>query len=192
MRDSKQIRTLQIWLKTRSVPDSPDKYIEGYFAVFNQETELYPGIFEQIAPEAFTNTLERNINALDNHNTSLPLGSTRAGTLELKTDNHGLWGRVKINPEDSNALNLYARIQRGDIDQCSFGFEIVKEDADWRDDGTVKFTIREVKLYEVSPCTFAAYEETEIYAARQAQVEEHRQRLLNARKFKLKERLKNA
>jgi len=43
-------------LVTRAVEDSPEKYIEGYFVVFNQETELWPGAFEEIAPTAFDNT----------------------------------------------------------------------------------------------------------------------------------------
>ncbi|WP_278245630.1 HK97 family phage prohead protease [Mediterraneibacter gnavus] len=38
------------------------------------------------------------------------------------------------------------------MDQCSFGFNILREETDWRDDGTVKWTIREVDLHEVSVC----------------------------------------
>lgn len=188
MRETKQIRSIQTELKTRSEEGGPDKYIEGYFAVFNKETELWPGAFEEIAPEAFDGALQDDVRALINHDTTLVLGRTKAKTLELKTDSQGLWGRIKINPNDTDALNLYERVARGDVDQCSFGFEIVKEETDWRDDGTVKWTIREVKLYEVSPCTFPAYEQTGIQA-RQAQVNEHRQRLLEQRKLKIKERL---
>lgn len=188
MRDKKQIRSIQSELKTRSNEDSPDKYIEGYFAVFNKETELWPGAFEEIAPEAFNGTMLDDIRALINHDTTLVLGRTKASTLELKTDNVGLWGRIKINTNDTDAVNLYERVARGDVDQCSFGFLIVKEEADWRDDGTVKWTIKEAKLYEVSPCTFPAYEQT-VVEARQA-VEGHQKRLLEAKKNKLKERVK--
>jgi len=46
-------------------------------------------------------------------------------------------------------------------------------------------------LFEVSPCTFPAYEQTGIQA-RKAEVEQHQKRMLDARKLKLKERLKNA
>lgn len=191
MRDSKQIRTLQNGLKTRSEPDSPDKYIEGYFAVFNKETELWPGAFEEIAPEAFNNTLSDDVRALINHDTTLVLGRTKTNTLELKVDNYGLWGRIKINPNDTDAMNLYERVARGDVDQCSFGFNILNEETDWREDDTVKWTIKEVKLFEVSPCTFPAYEQTGIQA-RKAEVEQHKKRLLEARKSKLRERLKNA
>lgn len=188
MRDTRQVRTLQTELKTRAETDSPEKYIEGYFVVFNQETELWPGAFEEIVPTAFDNTLSDDIRALINHDTTLVLGRTKANTLELKADNYGLWGRVKINPNDSDAVNVYERVKRGDVDQCSFGFNILAEETDWRDDGTVKWTVTKVDLHEVSVCTFPAYEQTGIQA-RKAQVEQHREREFEARRTKLKERL---
>lgn len=189
IRDTKQTRSIQTELKTRAEQDSQDKYIEGYFAVFNKEIELWPGAFEEIAPTAFDGALLDDVRALINHDTTLVLGRTKADTLELKTDSQGLWGRIKINPNDSDAVNLYERVARGDVDQCSFGFDILKEETDWREDGTVKWTIQEVKLYEVSPCTFPAYEQTGIQA-RKAQVDEYQGKLFEARKLKLKERLK--
>ena len=188
IRDTRQIRTLQTELKARTETDSPEKYIEGYFAVFNKEVELWPGAYEEIAPTAFDGALLDDVRALINHDTTLVLGRTKANTLELKTDSTGLWGRITINPNDTDAVNLYERVARGDVDQCSFGFEIVKEETDWRDDGTVKWTLKEVKLFEVSPCTFPAYEQTGIQA-RKVQVDEHQARLFEARKTKLKERL---
>jgi HK97 family phage prohead protease len=189
VRDNRQTRSLQTELKTRAEPDAQDMYIEGYFAVFGRETELWPGAYEEIAPGAFDNTLGNDIRALINHDTTLVLGRTKANTLELKTDNYGLWGRVKINPNDTDAMNIYERVKRGDVDQCSFGFNIIEEETDWRDDGTVKWTIKEVRLFEVSPCTFPAYEQTGIQA-RKAEVEQHRQRLLEAKKKQLRERIK--
>lgn len=188
-RKIKQTRSLQTELKTRVEPDAQDMYIEGYFAVFGRETELWPGAYEEIAPEAFDETLNNDIRALINHDTTLVLGRTKAGTLELKTDSYGLWGRVKINPKDSDAVNLYERVKRGDVDQCSFGFNITSEETDWRDDGTVKWTITGIDLHEVSVCTFPAYEDTGVQA-RKAEVEQHRQRLLEAKKKQLRERIK--
>ena len=191
MRDNKQIRSLQTELKTRAVEDSPERYIEGYFVVFNQETELWPGAIEVIAPTAFDEALSDDVRALINHDTTLVLGRTKAGTLELEADTYGLWGRIKVNPNDTDAMNLYERVSRGDVDQCSFGFNVLDETTEWREDGTVKWTVNKVKLWEVSPCTFPAYEQTGIQA-RKAEVEEHQRRMLDARKSKLKERLKNA
>lgn len=184
-----QIRSLQTNLKAiRAEPDS-ERAIEGYFAVFNRQTELWPGAFEEIAPETFDNTLGNDIRALINHDTTLVLGRNKSNTLELKVDSHGLWGRVKINPNDSDAVNLYERVSRGDVDQCSFGFNILEEETEWRDDGTVKWTLKKVDLHEVSVCTFPAYEETGVQA-RKAEVEQHKVRQLEQRKNKIRERIK--
>ena len=187
-RKIRQTRSLQTELKTRAEPDSQDMYIEGYFAVFNRQTELWPGAYEEVAPGAFDETLGNDIRALINHDTTLVLGRNKAGTLELKADSYGLWGRVKINPNDTDAVNLYERVKRGDVDQCSFGFNILKEETDWREDGSVKWTIQEVDLHEVSICTFPAYEETGVQA-RKAEVDQHRQRQLEQRKNNLKARV---
>ncbi|UNL96781.1 HK97 family phage prohead protease [Paenibacillus polymyxa] len=188
-RSQKVVRSLYTELKTRSEQDGQDMFIEGYFAVFNRQTELWPGAFEELAPEAFNTTLGNDVRALINHDTTLVLGRNKSGTLELKADSHGLWGRVKVNPNDSDAVNMYERVKRGDVDQCSFGFNILKEDTDWREDGTVKWTIREVDLHEVSVCTFPAYADTGVQA-RKSEVEQHRERQLQQRKHQLKERLK--
>jgi uncharacterized protein len=188
-REVRQTRSLQTELKTRAETDSQEMYIEGYFAVFGKATELWPGASEELAPSAFNETLGNDIRALINHDTTLVLGRNKSGTLELKADSHGLWGRVKINPKDSDAVNLYERVNRGDVDQCSFGFNIEKEDTEWQDDGTVKWTITKIDLHEVSVCTFPAYEETGVQA-RHAEIEQHKQRQLEQRKNSLKERLK--
>lgn len=187
-RANRQIRSLQTEFKTRAEPDGQDRYIEGYFAVFGKQTELWPGAFEEIAPGAFDNTLGNDIRALINHDTTLVLGRNKAGTLELKVDSYGLWGQIKINPNDSDAVNAYERTKRMDVDQCSFGFNILKEETDWRDDGTVKWTIQEIDLHEISLCTFPQYEDTGVQA-RKAEVAQHRQRQLEQRKKILKERL---
>lgn len=117
-----------------------------------------------MAPGAFSDTLGSDVRALIDHESRLVLGRNKAGTLELKEDSHGLWGRVEINQSDRDAMNLYERVKRRDVDQCSFGFDILSEDTDYREDGSVHWTIRKVKLYEVSVVTFPAYEETSVSA----------------------------
>lgn len=161
-RNMRQVRTVA----TQYRADTTDgkKYIEGYFAVFGAVYELWPGATESIAPTAFDGALDDDVRALVDHRTELVLGRNKAGTLELRVDEHGLWGRVEVNEADSDATNVYARIMRGDVDQCSFGFEILDEDSDYHNDGSVHWTIRRVKLYEVSVCTFPAYKETNVSA----------------------------
>lgn len=183
-----QIRSAASDLQTRN--EHEDEFIiEGYFAVFNQETELWRGAFEVISPGAFEETLSNDIRALINHDTAMVLGRNKAGTLELRTDSRGLWGKITLNPNDSDAMNLYHRVQRGDVDQCSFGFNIIDESTEWRDDDTVKWTINKADLHEVSVVTFPAYENTGVQA-RHAQFEEMKERKLEQRKLQLKERLK--
>lgn len=163
-REKMQLRSRAIGFKTRD--DGEELFIEGYFSVFNSNYQLWKGASESISPGAFSNTLGEDIRALINHDTSLVLGRNKAGTLELKEDSHGLWGKIRINPNDSDAMNLYERVKRGDVDQCSFGFDIVKEDTEIRDDGSIHWTIQEVRLYEVSVCTFPAYEDTAVSVRR--------------------------
>lgn len=85
-RIERQTRSMSIALETRDNADSNEMYIEGYFIVFNQPTELWLGAYEEIAPTALNNTLSNDIRALINHDTRLVLGRNKSGTLELKVD----------------------------------------------------------------------------------------------------------
>lgn len=171
--------------------DNGEMILEGYFAVYNSDYEIAPDMSESIAEGAFTRTINGgDIRALINHDTTLVLGRTKANTLELREDSHGLWGRVTINPNDRDATNLYARVQRGDVDGCSIGFEIPPggEDSEVRADGSVHWTIKDIELYEVSACTFPAYQATNI-EARSAERDEMLHRTTAAWKERMKERL---
>lgn len=161
-RTNRQTRSIASEFKTRD--DGGELRIEGYFAVFNSNYDIWPGASESVAPGAFSETLGGDIRALIDHETMYVLGRNQAGTLELREDSHGLWGSVLINPNDQDAMNLYARVQRGDVNQCSFGFDILDEETEYRDNGDVHWTIKAVKLYEVSVCTFPAYAETSVQA----------------------------
>lgn len=187
-RTMRQTRDIPATFQTRD-DENGKKYIEGYFAVFNSNYEIAQGMSESIAPGAFSNTISGDIRALVNHDTTLVIGRTKAHTLELREDERGLWGKVEINPNDSDAMNLYERVNRGDVDGCSIGFDIVNEETDFRDDGSIHWTIREVTLYEVSACTFPAYEQTNI-SAREKQRDEIKKRQLEAWRENMKERSK--
>lgn len=156
-------RSIPAELETRSAEDQK-LYIEGYFAVYDSVYQMAPDLSESIAPGAFTNSIGGDIRALINHDTTLVLGRTAAHTLELREDAHGVWGKVEVNPKDTDAMNAYARVERGDVSQCSIGFNIISEETDFRDDGSVHWTIKEAELGEVSICTFPAYEETNVSA----------------------------
>ena len=186
----RQTRSVPVTFQTRS--DDTGPVIAGYFAVFNNPTELWPGCIEQIAPGAFASSLGLDVRALIDHDTRLVIGRTVAGTLTLREDGTGLYGEIKINEHDSDAMNLYARVQRGDVSQCSFGFDIVAEDYVVSPDGqTCTWTIREVKLYEVSVVTFPAYDATSVSARDADSASSLKSTRLERRKKELLERIKN-
>ena len=185
-RTSRQVRSAPTSFSARSDDGGP--VIEGYFAVFNSDYEIWPGATEQVAPDAFNNCLDLDVRALCDHMTNLVLGRTSAGTLELRVDEKGLWGRIKINEQDSDAMNLYARVQRGDVSQCSFGFDILDEEYIDNRDGSCTWILHDVYLWEVSVVTFPAYAETSV-EARKKDREAELKRQLELRKKQLKERI---
>ena len=185
-----QFRSIPAELQTRDAQTADESpRIEGYFAVFGDIYDMGFGLTESIAPGAFDETLSGDIRALINHDTTLVLGRTSAHTLDLRADEHGLWGSIDVNTNDTDAMNLYSRVQRGDVSQCSIGFEILDESTEFHEDGSIHWTINKIKLYEVSPCTFPAYESTSI-SARQKDAEAIRARQLEAWKSGMKNRLK--
>lgn len=180
--------SVSVDLQTRAAEGENEKIIEGYFALFNTPTELFTGYFEEIAPGAFDETISGDIRALIDHDTAKVLGRTKSKTLDLKVDSRGLWGSIKINEKDLEALNLYERVKRGDVDQCSFGFQIDEEKYTFGDDGTVKSRLEKVGLFEVSVVTFPAYDDTGVQARRH-NAEQAKSKMLEVRKKRLKERL---
>lgn len=190
----RKINTRQGFAKTNFTTRSEEdgkKYIEGYFIRYNEETELWPGVYEEVGQGSLAKSLKDNdIRALFNHNSEIVLGRTGNSTVKLEDKKEGLWGSIEINPNDKQANDIHARVERGDIDGSSFGFNIINEETINRDDGTVKFILKEIDLHEVSPCTFPAYPTTAIQA-RKKDYSNYKQRQLDAKKSKLKERLKN-
>lgn len=176
-------------MQTRS-DDNDDLVLEGYFAVYGDIYNVWEGATESIAPGAFSESISGDVRALYNHDDSLILGRTSAGTLTLRDDSHGLWGSIKINRNDTDAMNAYERIKRGDVTGCSFGFNIESEETEYRDDGTVHWTITKVNpLYEVSPCVFPAYGATTV-SARGAELDAMKKRKLELRKQEILKRIR--
>lgn len=169
------------------------RYIEGYFAVFGSKYWLWDdadgGAYETIDLGAFDLEADKDVRALTNHETTLVLGRTTAGTLSLRTDDHGLYGSIEINEADQDAVNTYERVKRRDVSQCSFGFDILAQAVEHAEGMPTVFRIQKVKLYEVSVCTFPAYEDTGV-TARKAELEDIRKRQVQEWRDALKKRLK--
>lgn len=133
---------------------------EGYAARFNTWSEDLGGFREQIAPGAFREAVETcDVRMLLNHDANYVLGRTRSGTLELAEDAVGLRFTATA-PDTQWARDLYESVRRGDIDQCSFGFEMLEEAWTMRTDGPDERVLRKVNLYDVSIVTYPAYRDT--------------------------------
>lgn len=133
--------------------------IDGYAAVFNELSDDLGGFYERIERGAFARTIESDdIRGLWNHNPDYPLGRTRSGTLRLQEDETGLQFVIQP-PETSYARDLLVSMGRGDVDQMSFGFWVVRDR--WEQTGgQVVRNLLEVKLFDVSPVTYPAYPQT--------------------------------
>lgn len=177
--------------KTRS-DEGGKRFIEGYFIKYGVETELWEGFFELIEKDAVEKALDRNpdVRALFNHDSNICLGRTGNETLKLKSDDIGLFGICEINNADPDAVGAHARIERQDVNGCSFGFFELGFEMVEKKDGTILKKVTDLELLEVSPCTFPAYPQTEI-SARKKSFEDYKKDALNARKKLLKEKLKN-
>lgn len=178
-----QYRTNKI--NFREKENDEELRIEGYFVVYDDETELWDGVYEKIDRNAFDGELDKDIRALAGHDTERVLGRTKNKTLTLRSDEKGLWGSILINRDDPEAFSLYQKVKRGDIDKCSFGFIPTEEESVKRGDGGDLFIVKRCDLIEVSVVAFPAYENTSI-SARKKDFEKKREEF---RKSKLKEKL---
>lgn len=153
---------LKIEMRAKGGKDVP--VIRGHAAVFNQLSEDLGGFREQIAPGAFAEAIAADdVRALWNHNADYVLGRNRSGTLVLAEDVRGL--AIEIDPPDTQwARDLLVSMERGDVNQMSFGFSLRPNGQDWAKDdaGQVIRTLKRVRLFDVSPVTYPAYPQTDV------------------------------
>lgn len=147
-------------ITVRAADNEPARIV-GYAAVFNSLSEDLGGFVERIEPGAFKAAVEvDDVRALINHDPNLILGRTAAGTLALSEDERGL--RYEIDPPATQyARDLLVSLERGDVDQSSFGFRVEEESWDVSGQTPVRI-IRKVRLFDVSPVTFPAYPATTV------------------------------
>jgi uncharacterized protein len=136
--------------------------LSGYAAVFNDDSVPLPFI-ERIAPGAFRKTLTEtpDVRLLINHE-GLPLARTKNGTLRLHEDEIGLYMDADL-PDTQAARDLYTLVERGDVDQMSFAFRVIRQK--WNDMRTER-TLTELSLADgdVSVVTYPAYPTTTVEA----------------------------
>lgn len=147
-------------LKIERSEKEPTRMV-GHAAVFNQWADIGGFFRERILPGAFARAIKENdVRALFNHDSNLILGRSKPGTLLLEEDDKGL--AIQIFPADTTyARDLTISMDRGDVDQMSFGFRVVKDE--WNYDAKIpERTLHQVELFDVSPVTFPAYPTTDV------------------------------
>lgn len=154
-------------IEVRADGEGDEMRLVGHAAVFNEWTTIGSWFQERIDPGAFDQTLKdgADVRLLFNHNPDTILARTANETLALDTDKKGLTYDGLLNADDPQAVSIHAKIARGDVDQSSFAFRVIREE--WEDsdgDGKElpKRTILEAQLFDVSPVTYPAYEGTDV------------------------------
>jgi len=134
--------------------------LRGYAAVFNSPSQPLP-FTETIERGAFMDSLKsrNDIKLLWNHDTSIVLGSTRAGTLKLAEDERGLYVDANL-PNTQAGRDAVVSIQRGDVTGFSFGFRVPAGGDVWLNAN--ERVLKRVNIHEVSVgVAFPAYLGTE-------------------------------
>lgn len=141
------------------------KIITGYAIKFGQQSKKLGNYYEIIDSRALDNVDLTDVKALVDHDYSKVLGRTLSNTLSLEIDNVGLKFEIEL-ADTSYANDLYKSIERGDINECSFGFKIDETDRNSTtveriDSDTYLRTVKKIKeLREISIVSLPAYENT--------------------------------
>lgn len=165
-----------IALEVRAAAEGEEsRTIGGYAVKYNTPVLIVDRwgdkYLEEIAAGCFDESLRNckevggEIKALWNHDTSRPLGSTKTDTLRFNTgDSTGLAYDIDL-PNNSWGNDVKESVKRGDVDGSSFGF-ICQEDkwskVEHEGEQIYKRSVVKAELLEVSPCTFPAYDSSEI------------------------------
>jgi HK97 family phage prohead protease len=153
-------------LEVRAAVDGQSAQIVGYAAVFNSLSVELWGFREIIERGAFRETLAKKPDVratIDHEGGLMTLGRTKAGTLELSEDGRGL--RVRITPPDTQAgRDVTTLLQRGDIDQMSFMFQVEEETWEQEANDLPVRTLKKINIDDgdVSIVTYPAYKDTEV------------------------------
>lgn len=153
----KEKRVLTQPIEIRAAEDGT-RTVRGYASVFDIDSENLGGFIERIAPGAFDQADMSDVRALFNHDDNKVLARSSSGTLRLGVDDRGLFYEFDL-PNTSYARDLAELMDRGDVDQSSFGFTIHKdgEEWDWNREPARRTITKIDRLFDVSVVTYPAY-----------------------------------
>lgn len=161
--------------------EGEDKYFEGHAFVYGGIADLGP-FTEEIARGAADEVLNDDVRGLFNHEPDILLGRNKSGTMQLIPDEIGLRYKIKYNPNDPDHVRVMEKVKRGDVSQSSFAFAAKDDKWEIRNGKDHRVVLKLKRLYDVSPVTYPAYNNTTVAArsiegakkeaeARQKQVE---------------------
>jgi len=160
----------------RAAGDEQKPIIEGDAAVFGVETVVGRWFREKIRPGAFARVLSEKPDVLGayNHDWGFVLGRTTSGTLRLEETDKALRYTIDVNPRDTQAMSVYEKVKRGDVNQASFAFTVRKEEWTAPADDSEQLDLREIieigKLFDVGPVPFGQYPEASASARSKAEM----------------------
>ena len=137
----------------------------GMMIPFRSPSHVIYGFTERIAPGAFARTIKNgaaakgdgDIVSLWNHDPNWVLGRQANRTLTLAESDAGLDGEAMLDPDNRMHDVFAANVARRDVTGASFGFETIRDEWKYNEDGSAERTLLEVKLFDVSPVTYPAY-----------------------------------
>lgn len=148
-------KTLQFEIKA---VDEETGIFSGYAATFAKVPDSYGDIIDR---GAFVKTLKemgRRIKILWQHNVMEPIGKPS----EMTEDDKGLLVKGKLSLGVQRAREVLSLMKDGVITEMSIGYDTVKQE-------TIEGIrhLKELKLYDISPVTFAANPDAQIMAVKE-------------------------
>ena len=152
-------------LEHRESGDGGALRLSGYAAVFDRVADI-GGMFDEVIRRgAFSRAIEerQDVALLFNHDPNTVMARTSNGSLLLREADTGLWFEAELDPRDPDAQRVVAKVERGNVSQGSFAFDVRTEQ--WTQDRPRPLReLIDLNLYDVSPVTYPAYSDTEVYA----------------------------
>ncbi|WP_283588335.1 phage major capsid protein [Limosilactobacillus viscerum] len=149
----------------KTAQNSPKK-LSGYAIVWNTPSKDLGGFKEVVSPDALKGVDLSNVLMLNDHDYTQVLASVKAGTLKLTPDDKGLHFDATL-PDTTTANDVFANVKAGNLDSCSFSFDVDDGSDKWEkdDQGNITRTINQIKdLFECSIVAVPAYDSTNVDA----------------------------
>ena len=147
----------------KTAQDGPKK-LSGYAIVWNTPSKDLGGFKEVVSPDALNGVDLSNVLMLNDHDYTQVLASVKAGTLKLTPDDKGLHFDATL-PDTTTANDVFANVNAGNLDSCSFSFDVDDGSDKWEkdDQGNITRTINQIKdLFDVSVVAVPAYDSTNV------------------------------